>query len=225
MKKLLTLLIVELMRLGDTAHLIPSNMLTKQKGEKTGYNRLTFSYNSISFGVDDAITGGVRDISAWSGISLDWIKGISVSSSMPLYIETGVGMTYGWYSDNFYSENAERDVEITGNYLGMKVPVNVTYKIDCGDSGIKIAPFAGVYFRGNFICTATSAVDRGEENDFDAFDNADASRFNVGMNFGAGMEYKKLYLGLSYSKDFNKFIDYDEAGSIGVFAATVGLVF
>lgn len=210
MKKLLTLAIVALMSLGASAQLISSNMLTKQKGEKTGYNRLTFSYNSITYGLEDA--------DAWSGVSLDWTKGISVSSSLPLYIETGVGVTYGWYSDK------AEGVEVTGNYLGAKVPVNVTYKIDCGDSGIKIAPFAGIYFRGNFVCSETYTYN-GREKDWDAFDDADASRFNVGMNFGAGMEYKKLYLGLSYSKDFNKFFDYEEAGSIGVFAATVGLVF
>lgn len=207
MKKFFTLAIAAIMSLGASAQLISSNTITQ--GEKTGYNRLDLSFNSISFGGDS---------DAWSGVTFDWTKGISVSSDMPMYIETGIGLTYGWMSES------DGGYDLSGSFLAMKVPVNLTYKIGLGDSGFKVAPFAGIYFRGNFVGEQTVEY-RGQEATYDFFEDADATRFNVGINFGAGVEYKKLYLGVSYAKDFNKFIDVEDGGSIGVFSATLGIVF
>ena len=88
MKKLLVLAIASIMSLGASAQLITSNTMTYSHKKGSGYNRIGASYNSIS--TDAEGSGSV------SGASLSWTKGISVSKSMPLYIETGIGATYAF---------------------------------------------------------------------------------------------------------------------------------
>lgn len=213
MKKIIALAIAAIMSLGASAQLITSNTVTHHK-KSNNYNRLTVSYNSLSTGDMDV---------SMSGLSFAWTKGYSVSKDMPLFIETGIGMTYGWNSEDMDIERAT--VEMNSKFLSLQIPVNLTYKFNISE-GLRVAPFAGVYFRGNIV-GETNAEYRGEElASIDWYDDYDATRFNVGWQIGAGLEYKKLYLGLSYGSDFNKFVgEGDASSSMGNFAVSLGLVF
>lgn len=189
MKKLVLMAMVALVSLGASAQLISSSTVTYKKSEKKGYTRLGVSYNSVKFGDGDAS----------NGVSLDWAKGISVSSSVPLFIETGIGATYcfGDYGTKF---------------LYASVPVNVTYKYEMTD-GIKIAPFAGITLQGNII---------GEDDESNWFDDYDAKRFNVGFQVGSNFEFGKFFVGVSYGSAFNDLI---EEAKQKTFKASVGFVF
>lgn len=215
MKKFFTLAVATLFCLGASAQLISSNMVTREKKAKTGYNRLGLSYNSIKFSSKS---------DAFNGLSLDWAKGISVSSTMPLYIETGIGLTYGWLSETESLYGYE--ISLNQNYLGLKVPVNITYKYEVIDN-FRIAPFLGIYFKGNLLGNSKMEAG-GTEIEEDFYEDYGATRFNFGIGFGVNVEYKKGYLGISYAKDLNKFID-DKSridnGSVGTFAVTLGLVY
>lgn len=194
MKKLLLAAFAALVSVGASAQLISSNTVTHKKG--SGYNRISVSYKS--FKIEDM---------TMNGVSLDWTKGISLSSSSPLYLETGVGLMYASKSEDadFYSSK----------YLGVTIPIDVTYKFAIGESGVKIAPFAGIYLRGNII--GSSEDEYGDDYDWDGL-----KRINVGYLVGVGFEYKALYLGVSYGGDLNEMAEDVKSNT---FAATVGVTF
>ena len=221
MKKILMMAFAAIVSMGASAQLISSNTVTHKK-ESNGYNRLSVSYNSLS--TDKKFMDG-----AMNGFSAAWTKGISVSSSMPLYIETGLGLTYAFKSETIGEDSYEEDLK--HNFLALSVPVNLTYKYEVPNTEFKIAPFAGVYFRGNLL-GETKWDDEDDEsiNWFDDYedDGLEAKRFSFGWQVGVGFEYRKLYLGVSYGSDFNNLIDNDDndiKGKFNTFAATVGFNF
>lgn len=190
------------MTVGASAQLISSNTVTHKEGKN--YNRLNISYNSLDFGGDDSM----------SGVSLSWTKGISISSSAPLFIETGLGATYGWYSKDDVSEK----------FAALTIPVNLVYKWNIPNTEMSLAPYVGVYFRGNLY--GNTEVDSDYEDwEYDWFDSdeGDGNRFNFGWNIGVGLEYNKLYVGVSYGTDLNEMIE--DADKAGIFSATLGFKF
>lgn len=233
MKKLFFMAFAVLMSAGASAQLISSNTVTHK--ESANYNRLNLSYNSL--GLDKKLfDNDEKDLATMNGLSISWTKGISISSSSPLFIETGLGLTYAWKSVEEKEDGYED--KITNTFLGLTVPVNLVYKWNVPNTDINIAPFVGLYLRGNIVGNSnyewSNLYDSGDEdtnwfNDYDDDDDPGwgASRFSIGWNIGVGLEYSKLYVGLSYGSDLNNFIDIDKGPSskIGTFAATVGFKF
>lgn len=238
MKKLFMVAFAALMTVGASAQLISSNTITHKDGN--GYNRLNLSYNALS--VDKEVFR--KDFNSMNGLSLSWTKGISVSSSSPLFIETGLGVTYAWKSkEDSESENGYTEsYKVSNSYLGLTVPVNLVYKFNIPNTDINIAPFVGLYLRGNLLGqtkeeweSSGSGYSESGDDDWNWFDDLDeggfeASRFNIGWNIGVGVEYSSLYVGLSYGSDFNNFVDIDEqdykaSSKVGTFSATVGFKF
>lgn len=206
MKKLFLMAIATVMSLGASAQLISSNTVTHKASDN--YNRFSVSYTSLSNIDEDAM----------SGISAAWTKGIAISKTTPLFIETGLGVNYAWKSEDEYKIN----------WLTATIPVNLVYKYEISD-GIKLAPFAGIYLRGNLLGEMNIDDDYSQYMDdvnfFDDYDDGgyEASRFSFGWNIGVGVEINKFYLGLSYGSDLNEFVE--DADKIGTLSATVGFNF
>lgn len=206
MKKLFLMAIAAVMSLGASAQLISSNTVTHKASDN--YNRFSVSYTSLSNIDEDAM----------SGISAAWTKGIAISKTTPLFIETGLGVNYAWKSEDEYKIN----------WLTATIPVNLVYKYEISD-GIKLAPFAGIYLRGNLLGEMNIDDDYSQYMDdvnfFDDYDDGgyEASRFSFGWNIGVGVEINKFYLGLSYGSDLNEFVE--DADKIGTLSATVGFNF
>ena len=118
---------------------------------------------------------------------------------MPLFVETGIGASYSWKSKD----------EVDYRFATIQVPLNLVYKYEVTD-GVKIAPYAGLYFRGNLF--AEIEADGDTNNLFDDLEDGglEAKRFSYGFQIGIGVEFNKLYLGINYGTDLNKFIDIDE---------------
>lgn len=198
--------IAAVMSLGASAQLISSNTVTHKASDN--YNRFSVSYTSLSNIDEDAM----------SGISAAWTKGIAISKTTPLFIETGLGLNYAWKSEDEYKIN----------WLTATIPVNLVYKYEISD-GIKLAPFAGIYLRGNLLGEMNIDDDYSQYMDdvnfFDDYDDGgyEASRFSFGWNIGVGVEINKFYLGLSYGSDLNEFVE--DADKIGTLSATVGFNF
>lgn len=214
MKKLFALAFAAIMSVGASAQLISSNTMTEQ--ESNNYSRFAVGYNSVSFNddIDESMTG----------VSLEWVKGFPVSTSTPLFIETGIGASYSWKSKD----------DVDYRFATVQVPVNLVYKYELTD-GIKIAPYAGVYFRGNLLAEAED--DDETYNWFDDLEDEglEAKRFSYGWQIGVGVEFNKLYLGIGYSSDLNNLIDIDEkfddydrikvSSKTSTFAAKIGINF
>ncbi|MDO4933924.1 MAG: hypothetical protein Q4E71_04885 [Prevotella sp.] len=214
MKKLFLMAIAAVMSLGASAQLVSSNTLTNKASKN--YSRLSVSYNSISMD-KDWIDGGMN------GFSLAWTKGISVSSSTPLFIETGLGATFAFKSDD------NKYADVSHKFIGVTVPINLAYKWNISNTDINLIPFVGVYLRGNLYGNTNYSNDEydidEDTNWFDDYDDdgMEAARLSFGWNIGVGFEYSKLYVGLSYGSDFNEFIE--KADKPGIFSATVGFNF
>ena len=194
MKKIFALAIASLMSLGASAQLISSNTMTYHKEKGKNYNRVGVSYNSISSDIDGA--------DAKSGLSLSWTKGISVSGSLPLFVETGVGATYGFDDPSPWI---------------LSVPVNVTYKIPV-TSKINIAPLLGVTLNGNLAS---------DDDNMKYF----AMGWQVGANFEFGKFYVGLGYGGGFmdfansEDDYDGYYDHGYKYKLNAFSATVGIVF
>ena len=191
MKKLFILAVVAFVGMTASAQLISSNTITRQETNSNNYSRYAVGYNSVSFSddIDESLTG----------FSLEWNKGISVSTTLPLFVETGIGASYSWTSKD----------DVDYRFATIQVPLNLVYKYEVTD-GVKIAPYAGLYFRGNLF--AEIEEDGDTNNLFDDMEDGgwEAKRFSYGFQIGVGVEFNKLYLGINYGTDLNKFIDIDE---------------
>lgn len=200
------------------------------------YDRIAVSYNSykLSFDHDD-----YDDISL-NGIGAEWIHGFSLSSSTPLYLETGLKFIYAFksedsseYDDDFYYEE-ERKLST----MNIAVPINLAYRFTLpNNSDVSITPFTGITLKGNLSMKEKSEYeyeydgyeyeyDKGE-NETDWFDKKDmgkdtAKRFQLGWQIGAGLSYKALYLGLSYGLDFTELAKKTKTSN---FAVTLGYNF
>lgn len=176
---------------------------------KSGYDRLGVSYNYIDVGAK------------LNGVSLSWTKGISLSKSLPLFLETGIGATY-----------AAKKKDGTKNlYVGAAIPLNIAYKVSLDNSDIKITPAIGFYLRGN-IYGETKYPEMPKDyvgiylNKQEWYSgNGDNPRFQVGYQAGLVVEYHKLYVGVSYGGDFSETtVDY-RAEKAKTLTATVGIIF
>lgn len=224
MKKFFTLACAAIVSLGASAQLISSNTISTVKEESDNYSRFNISYNSLD---TDNITEDKL-----SGVSLGWTKGISVSKQLPLFVEIGLGASYHWgseevtltgYDYDYYGgyDTYEYSFDIDHKFLSLSIPVSVTYKYEITD-GLNIAPYLGVFFRGNLL--GESSADDADINWFDDYedDGLEAERFSYGYQIGVGVEFNKLYLGVEYAKDMNEIVEDCKASNLKL---SVGVVF
>ena len=148
-----------------------------------------------------------------TGFSLGYVKSFGVSSTAPLFVETGLNLSYVTYSeeeeeDGYYNYSTE----VKLNMMSLTAPVNLVYKYALSEE-VSILPYAGVYLRGNLFGkykTETSYNDETESTKLDLFDEKDMGkdgvykRLQLGWQIGVGLHYNNIALGLSYGKDFSE---------------------
>lgn len=87
-------------------------------------------YNHVNFGYNGYLVDNFPDM---HGFRVGYARGINLKSTLPLYIEVGGQLVYG-----YNSYRAEKY-----DYIRLAIPVNVTYRFSVGDNW-KIAPYAGL---------------------------------------------------------------------------------
>lgn len=185
-----------------------------------GYDRIYVSYNPVNVVSDK---DNVADIN-YTGFSAGYTHGFSISQKLPFFVEVGAKLTYAFYSTdesdeddkdvycNFKGDWAKYDCKHT--YMGVTVPVNLAYSIDFANSEVNIVPYFGLTFKANIIANEKADPDvnytvEKDEKEKDYFDKKDMGdkdytwkRFQMGWQIGAGLNYKALYVGVHYGKDF-----------------------
>ena len=196
----------------------------------TEWQRVYISYNPMNMIVDlsDA------DDMSFNGFSIGYAKGFSVSNDIPLFIEAGAQVTYGTNTlDSEDDESLEvynYELEQKTTILNLNIPVNLAYKFTVDSKKLSIIPYVGVNFKGNIIGKSKlnlvdeldsdymsekefweNAEDYGikqEKNNFDKKDTGSKDsqwkRFQMGWQIGVGINYNKLYVGVSYGKDITE---------------------
>lgn len=175
------------------------------------WSGIRLSYNPVSIDVDGGDNFGL------TGISATFVKSFSVTSSAPLFVETGLGIS--WIGGEFV-EDSGLDVSV----FSLNIPVNFGYKYVVNET-TSIFPFIGITLRGNLF----GSYSAGDES-VNAFDDSEdeagplaLNRFQIGWQIGVGANFNKFYVGASYGNDFSEILD--DACKASVPAITVGYNF
>ncbi len=198
------------------------------------YSRLDLSYAPLKIVTD---ISGAEDHKL-TGLSLGYTHGFSLTRQVPLFIELGANLTYGFSKRDYEDRGLKEDdgFEVRTSLFSLSVPVSLAYKLSF-NKRLSLTPFVGLTFRGNL-----AAVSKYKFNDFekdfgdsyswkneeeywkyqeehetglrektDLFDKKETGskdatwkRFQAGWQIGVGLNYKHLYIGVSYGKDFNE---------------------
>ena len=176
---------------------------SKSGGSGTGvtdWNAISFEYapGNFTYDYEDA-----KDQS-FTGLSLSYTHGFAVSKSAPIFIETGLGVQY-----SFYKEDFEDDVSEKLNMFSLKVPVSFGYQFDLADGKIALAPYAGIDLRYNLSGKLKYESDdwsyKADLFDKDEMDGDEWKRFQIGWHIGAKCTFSQKYtLGIAYGADFSE---------------------
>lgn len=200
-----------------------------------GWSTFNVQYNASSFIYD--VSGA--DNESFSAFTLEYTNAIGVSKSLPLFVEWGVGLQYGFKSDSDSKEDSGYKIDIEKNFsmLSVPIPVSLVYDYQIPNSSISIDPYLGLKLRANIL--AQEKVERtmeyrgekeSEDDTRNLFDKDDMggsdntwNRFQVGWQIGANARFNnKFMVGISYGSDFSELA---EKTKIGQFTAKIGLVF
>lgn len=204
------------------------------------YNRISVSYNNTHFGFNKEAGGSDSDFGL-NGFGLNYIHGFSVSSTLPMFVETGLNLNFGFGSDTGKKVDLY-DGWIQANnkkqFINLQVLVNFAYKFAIAD-GVSVSPYVGLNFKFNLTGRMKADFDYGydpeeyrnldefiEDNNLpdsegdwlsvfskDDMGSKDATwnRFQMGWHIGAGLQYNAFYLGVEYGTDFIPAFKYEKA--------------
>lgn len=193
-----------------------------------GWNRVFISYLPTSVKWDD---GYDNENYKFQGFQVGWLKGFSLSPSIPLYLEGGVALQYRSYTDEDSDFDGHDRYGYSDKYrmLSVNLPINVLYRFNFTDD-FSLSPYSGFDFRTNVL-----AKNKYEEWDNDQRDSGDSSmfdedewgsdawnRFQVGWHIGVGVDYRMLHCDMEYGVDFNDLAKY---AHLSTFAITFGFNF
>ena len=127
---------------------------------------------------------GVTDTGTKSGLTLAAVLGARVSTTVPVFLETGLGFTQ--------RGGEEKGTTLNLNYL--ELPILIKYGIHAG-SGVYVMPLFGPYFS-----YAISGRIKNPDLDLDisAFRDDYYKHADMGFKLGCGGEWNNLYLELAY---------------------------
>lgn len=192
------LLVMGLMLIAVTA----SGQRTSSSSSSNVY-RSSSSFEGVSsFYIQyDAVS--LDDISL-NGIGIGFTHSWGISSSAPLYIQSGIGFQYAFGSED----------EVDYNMYSVSIPVNLGYQFQISD-GFALAPYLGVNAR--YYLGGKAKVDDYEIKLFDS-DEGDCNAFAFGWQIGVKALLGKTFAaGISYGTDFTEMVeDADKIGSLKV---------
>lgn len=158
-----------------------------------GYNRIGISYDL------EIMSPNFGDNTNLNGFGVGYLHGFQITQ-MPLYIETGLNMTAGFWSEK------EQGIKSSLTKLTFNVPVNVGYRFYFAGDTMNLMPYLGLNLKVNAM------ADRkvGDGDSYSLFKEPyKASYVQVGWHIGAVYNFSCFYAGLSYGTDFNRFVSND----------------
>lgn len=197
------------------------------------YNRIYVSYSPLAL---KGFYGAAGKLSL-TGVSAGYTHGINLKSDLPLFLEIGGQISYAsgkfdksdlplldLFDDYDYTISSFLP-EQKHTFVAVSVPVAVSYKFSFADKKFSVAPLIGLNFRYNIIGEFETEItndlysDAEKDRIYQSWDNnptkqmlygpreGDYKGFQIGWQIGLNINYKKLNLGVSYTKDFSKITD------------------
>ncbi len=200
--------------------------------QNTGYNRVGISYDNTNYGFNDLMKlDQEMDGFSTNGVGINYIHGFSLSSSLPMFIETGLNFNIGFGSKNIGNKEEEDGFWMQKKYkfqnINLQVPVNFVYRFNATED-FSISPYVGLNFKLNLASKFKTQIDHNlpdeimgelDEEDIEWIEGkwcnlfSDSkenmgdkdltwNRFQMGWHVGVGFQYKPFYLGVQYGTDF-----------------------
>lgn len=197
------------------------------KKDTKGYNTIGLDYKYTSFGGKIKTSGMLLNIDTddnTDGFSLSYLRGISVSSSLPMFIEVGGAMNFS--EGDFEEKKGMQSEKMKVTNLSFDVPVNFTYKFKW-ENGWHVAPYVGVFARVHAY--AHGKVAGIDTNLFESMDG-DINRIQFGGQIGVNAGYKRLNMRIAYQIE-SDIVDTRENGGNGLslsgsaFVTGIGITF
>lgn len=135
-----------------------SNSSASSSFDSNGWNTIYVQWNPSQSSPDKG------DSQSFTGLSLGYSRAFSVSNSIPLFVEAGLGLQYSHFKESEGEDDDDYGTwELTTKFNGFsaKVPVRVMYNWEIPNSKISIAPFVGLNARFNF--SAKSKIEETDE--------------------------------------------------------------
>lgn len=232
MKKLLAFAMIALACAGATnAQRAGEYDLGKSNsGENASYNMLGLTYNNTSYRNNWHES---EDNFSSNGVGLNYLHGFSLSSSMPMYIETGGVFNFNFGKPYSYKDKEDGCEEYINFFdINLEVPVRYLYRFNVTDQ-FSIAPYFGIDFKLHLVSQYTYGEKyegEKEEDTYNLFSKDDMdetyNRFQMGWHVGSRFQYDKFSLSVQYGTDFIPFFSYEKDKiNTGNFKLTLGYSF
>lgn len=196
MKKFFVLGMMAFISMFASAQIVSSNStrITKEKTPSANYSRLYLGYaNMMPAGDTDS------DDEALQGLKFGYLKGISLTNKVPLFLQVGGEIQYGTYSDSETVYGYDCTTRL--NELGIAIPVSLTYKYTF-TNGFYLEPYAGIRFRVNLLANMSESFDGDKETlsffDKDKMGDTAFKRFQFGGQIGLNFGYKALNVNVGF---------------------------
>ena len=193
MKKLIILALMATFTTASFAQLVTGRSATyaKTKTESKNWSYVYVQYNPGSFSPSEGSS------TTFNAFSLGFNKNWSLSSSIPLFLESGLGLQYSFASKN----------KVDYKLLSFKIPVGLTYVYEIPNSPVAIIPATGLDVRlspmakGEINGHSYNLLSKSDMGSSDATWNV----FQLGMHVGVNCRvWEKLLVGYAYQFDFTE---------------------
>lgn len=187
MKKLHLIMLAGALAVSLNASAQFSNNATNGSGKtsySTGDIAATYDRFQISY-VNEKMSPDKADDWSTNGVGLNWIHGISISKNVPLYIQTGLDLHVGFWSDENKLEQYSDDTYLKKKLttLNAAIPVNLAYKFNVSPS-FSIEPLVGLNVKFNILSNQKNSVDTESERLKDQMEDEDWDKEEFEKVFG-----------------------------------------
>lgn len=178
-----------------------------------GWNTIFFEWNPSSFvytGKED-----VDDVN-FNGFSFGYNRAISLISSVPLFLETGIAVQFSLHKEDESKSYYKLSEKLS--LVSLKVPVNLMYKVNLPNSSISFVPFAGFTIRGNVWGedyykakydgnSESVSLDLFDKDDMNKLNSNTWKRIQIGWQVGLKAHFaERIVLGGSFGTDFSEIV-------------------
>ena len=209
---------------------LSSNANAELTQDTEGYQRFQLSFNAQK--TKEFYDGHHDETIKTKGASVGFIKGINITSNLPLFLELGGNVA--WLHNKEKESVSVVEYEYKNTFMHVSIPVQAAYKLTFSSSSFSVVPFVGPNLKFNFFAkstTKTTAAGKEKKEKYkwlkDKNDGGgDAKIFQLGLNMGVGVNINKLYIGYTFQPDFMPFVkDGDYKVKTGSNIVTLGLNF
>ena len=147
-------------------------------------------YYGVRFGGTLASMNGDLSVGSKVGLTLAGVIGLRISSSAPVFLESGL----------YYTQRGAKDDDYGITHNNLEIPLVVKYGFQVSNE-IALLPFFGPYFAYGVSTDEKLKSNYAENHD------VRVNRNNMGFKLGCGAEYNKIYLELGYQFGITNIID------------------